>query len=121
MAVQSFQELVAWQKAVDFALEGYAVTRKFPDEERYGLRSQLRRASISIPSNIAEGQGRKLPKEFARHLRIAYGSLLEVETQLIISSRLGYIPETSLNQLRAMSSEIGKLINGLARSIGAPT
>jgi four helix bundle protein len=120
MAVQSYQDLVAWQKALDLTLAVYAATNDFPDEERYGLRSQLRRAAVSIPSNIAEGQGRRLSKEFARHLRIACGSLLDVETQLLISARLEYIKATDMERLTRQSSEVGKLINGLARSIGAP-
>jgi four helix bundle protein len=81
MSVQSYQQLIAWQKAMDFAVEIYRATDAFPKQELYGIVSQMRRASVSIPSNIAEGQGRRSTGEFRQFLGHAYGSLLETETQ----------------------------------------
>lgn len=90
MPVRNYTDLIAWQKAMDFVHRVYALTSGFPGDERFGLTSQLRRAAVSIPSNIAEGEGRETPGDFIRFLAIAHGSLREVETQLRISQRLGY-------------------------------
>jgi four helix bundle protein len=117
MTVQSYKDLVVWQKAMDLVEMVYRQTRTFPKEELYGLSSQLRRAVVSIPSNIAEGQGRAGPVEFSRFLNIAYGSLLEVETQLLIAKRLQYVNETELNSVLELVSRVGQLINGLLRSL----
>lgn len=81
MKVKHYRELIVWQKAMNLAEEVYRVSRSFPREEIYGLTSQLRRAAVSIPSNVAEGQGRRTTADFLRHLSIAYGSLLELETR----------------------------------------
>ena len=91
MKVKHYQELIVWQKAMNLAEEVYKVSRSFPREEIYGLTSQLRRAAISIPSNVAEGQGRRTTADFLHHLSIAYGSLLELETQILIATRLSYL------------------------------
>ncbi|HKC66104.1 MAG TPA: four helix bundle protein, partial [Pyrinomonadaceae bacterium] len=88
--VRNYSELIVWQKAMDLVEGIYAATKQFPKEEIYGLTSQIRRAAVSIPSNIAEGQGRKSINEFLHHLSIAYGSLREVETQILIAERLLY-------------------------------
>ncbi len=117
MTVQSHKDLVVWQKAMDLVEAVYRQTQSFPKEELYGLSSQLRHAVVSIPSNIAEGQGRNGPIEFARFLNIAYGSLLEVETQLLIAFRLRYIKETDLQGIMELVSRVGQLINGLLRSL----
>jgi four helix bundle protein len=85
MAVQSYRELIVWQKAMKLVQSIYSLTKDFPKEEVYALTSQIRRAAVSIPSNIAEGQGRDSTKEFLHHLSIAYGSLMEVETQILIA------------------------------------
>jgi four helix bundle protein len=90
MPVQSYRELFAWQKAMDFTAGVYRVTRRFPKEELYGVTSQLRRAAVSIPSNIADGQGRQTTGEFRQFLGQARGSLLETETQILLSERLEY-------------------------------
>jgi four helix bundle protein len=92
--------------------------RGFPKEEAFGLSAQIRRAAVSIPSNIAEGQGRGAGKEFVHHLRIAYGSLREVETQLLIADRLGYLPLKKIDALLELTSEVGRLINGLSKAVG---
>ena len=117
MAVLNYQELIAWQKAMDLVEGVYRVTRAFPKEELYALTNQLRRASVSIPSNIAEGQGRGTANELAHFLRIAHGSLREVETQLMIAQRLGYVTPDLLKPLFDLAGEVGRLINGLIRSI----
>jgi four helix bundle protein len=93
----------------------YAATRSWPREEVYGLTSQIRRAVVSVPSNIAEGQGRSSPKELLHHLSIAHGSLREMETQALVAQRLGYIPGDTAEQLLAHAAEVGRLINGLSR------
>ena len=116
MASQNYRDLRVWQKAVDFVCDIYKETRTFPADERFGLISQMRRCAVSIPSNIAEGQGRASAPEFIRFLRIAYGSLRELETQLIISQRLGFISEKLSQELMADAATIGKLLNGLIRS-----
>ena len=99
MAVRNYSELIAWQKAMDLVAMVYASTKTFPKEELYGLTNQLRRAAVSVPSNIAEGQGRKSRNEFVRYLSIAHGSLCEVETQILIAERLGYLPTPASREL----------------------
>jgi four helix bundle protein len=89
--IQSHRDLIAWQKAMDLVVETYTVSRDFPKEELYGLTSQMRRAAMSVPANIAEGQGRRLSGEFIHFLGNARGSLLELDTHLEIALRLGYI------------------------------
>ncbi len=115
--VQSYQDLIAWQKAMDLVTKIYEVSHKFPREEIFALTSQLRRAAISIPSNIAEGQGRSSRKEFLYFLGNAKGSLSELETQVAIARNLGYIAEELLNDLLSRSSEIGRILNGLLASL----
>jgi four helix bundle protein len=113
----SYKDLIAWQKAMDFTEEIYKATRGFPRDELYGLTSQLRRAAVSIPSNIAEGQGRLTPGEFKQFLGHARGSLLETETQILLCGRLGYISAEETNRLLALSGEVGRILNGLISSI----
>jgi four helix bundle protein len=117
MAGVNYRDLETWQKAMDMFQEVYEATREFPKEEIYGLRSQIRRAAISIPSNIAEGQGRESVKEFLKHLSIAYGSLCEAETQIVIAGRLWYIKADASEKLMLRAGEVGRLINGLTRSL----
>jgi four helix bundle protein len=116
MGSRNYRDLIAWQKAMNLVAEVYRLSTSFPRQELYGLTTQLRRAAVSIPSNIAEGQGRGGDLEFVRFLRIAHGSLNEVETQLLIAERLGYTERKLVNPLIDMSAEIGRLINGLVRS-----
>lgn len=112
---QDFRNLIAWQKAIDFVTEVYRATRSFPNEEKFGLTSQLRRAAVSIPSNLAEGQGRLSRGEFRQFLGQAKGSICEVETQLIIAQNPGYLtePEPLLEKLH----EVARLLNGLLNSL----
>jgi four helix bundle protein len=112
------QKLEAWSQAVELVIAVYKKTELFPKEERYGLTSQIRRASVSIPANIAEGAGRNSQKEFIHFLSNSQGSASELETELIIASRLGYLDETSFAQLIADLERIGRLITGLSRHLG---
>jgi four helix bundle protein len=116
----SYKDLVAWQKAMDLVTVTYKSTACFPKEEQFGLTSQLRRAAVSIPSNIAEGQGRLSEKEFRHFLGLARGSLMEVETQFQIAQNLGYIESVQTLELFRMSAEVGRILNGLMASICQP-
>jgi four helix bundle protein len=111
----TYRDLIAWQKAMSLAEGVYAITRAFPKEEQFGLTSQLRRAGVSVPSNIAEGHGRLSVSEFDRFLRIALGSVREVETQLILSGRLRYATSDLIEALVHDAEEVGRIINGLLR------
>ncbi len=115
--LKSYKELKVWQKAVDLVTEIYRVTKQFPREEMYGLVSQMRRAAVSVPSNMAEGWGRGSTKEYIRFLTIARGSLMELETQLIISEKLNYLKAQQLQNLSEQMQEIGKMLNGLITSL----
>jgi len=114
---RSYRDLVAWQKAMKFVTAIYEVTQCFPSEERYGLTNQLRRASVSVPSNIAEGQARFSQKEFHHFLSMARGSLVEIETQLLISRNLKYLQPAKAEDLLATADEPGRILNGLISSI----
>ena len=113
---RSYRDLIAWQKGMDLVEEVYRGSAHFPREELYGLVSQIRRAAVSIPTNIAEGQGRGTDPDFVRFLRIAYGSLGEVETLAMIASRLAFIEERWTNGLLERTTELGRIINGLMKS-----
>ena len=117
--VRSYSDLIAWQKAVKLVTEIYRVSKRFPSEELFGLTSQLRRAAISIPSNIAEGQGRLGRKEFLHFLGNARGSLGEVETQIIIARNLDYLSEAEMNDIMELTAEAGRILNGLLSSLKA--
>ena len=117
MASKNYRDLIAWQKAMDLVAEIYKATQSLPKEEIYGLVSQMRRAAVSIPSNIAEGEGRRSGNEFGHFLSIAHGSLRELETQILISQRLAYLTETQVQTLIGMTEEVGRLLNGLANSL----
>ena len=112
-----YRDLIAWNKAFELALAIYRDTSRFPVEERYGITFQIRKAGISIPSNIAEGEGRRSRTEFRRYLSIALGSLKEFETQISLSDALGYFQQKQTAKLMRMSAEVGRLINGLSRSL----
>jgi four helix bundle protein len=112
----SYRDLIAWQKAVRFVGEVYRITAAFPNDERYGLVSQLRRAAVSVPSNMAEGQGRITEGEFRQFLGHACGSLFEVETQFEIARDVGYIGEQQLAFARQQLTDVAKLVNALINS-----
>ena len=102
---------------MDLVQQVYRVTMKFPDHEKYGITNQMRRASVSVPSNIAEGQGRGSPRDFRRFLALARGSLFELETQILLSEGLQYLPVEDAKPLYAQIEEVGKLLNGLMKSL----
>ncbi|MGA1998734.1 MAG: four helix bundle protein [Terriglobales bacterium] len=110
---RSYEDLKVWQRAMDLVYVIYDMTRAFPKDELYGLVSQMRRAAVSIPSNIAEGKGRSTDKDFAVFLHHSRGSLHELETQIRIAHHLGYIPAAANPSLSELVSEVGRLLNGL--------
>jgi len=114
---RSYKDLVAWQKSMDLVTSIYRVTSAFPKDEQFGLTSQVRRAAVSIPSNIAEGQGRLSEKEFRFFLGQARGSLMQVETQLQIAENLGYFREDNIDKLLESCAEVGRILNGLLASV----
>ena len=114
-----YQDLIAWQKARRLATEIYRVTESFPKTEIYGLTSQLRRAAVSVPSNIAEGQGRLTKGEFCHFLGMARGSLLEIETQLAIALDLRFVGEIEHMRLQEMAEEVCRILSGLIDSMQA--
>jgi four helix bundle protein len=117
MSVQSYRDLEVWQKSRKLVSRVYKLTRTFPKEEMYGLTSQLRRAAVSVPSNIAEGKSRRTTGDYIRFLDIAYGSVAEVETQLFIACDLQYTTEKKTRLLFDDYAEVGKMLNGLLTSI----
>jgi four helix bundle protein len=117
MSIQNYRDLVAWQKAMDLAEAVYRATANFPPDERFSLTQQLRRASVSIPSNIAEGHSRRSTADFLRFLHIAYGSRAELETQVLLAERMNYITDAQRDALLSSAEEVGRVINGLAKSL----
>jgi len=116
-AIQTYRDLNAWDEAMNLVEDVYKITKNLPSEEQYGLKSQIRRSAVSIPSNIAEGHGRKGNREFMHHLSIAKGLLSELETQLILCVRLEYITRTNLKPVWSRTQTVSKLIAGLVRSL----
>lgn len=115
--IRSHRDLIVWQKAMDLVESVYKATASFPKEETYALTSQIRRAVVSIPANIAEGQGRRLTKEYLYFLANARGSLLELDTHLEIAVRLKYFSREHYSQLRDQLNEVAKILNGLMRAV----
>jgi len=115
--VRHYRDLLVWQKALTWVELVYAATREWPSDERFGLISQVRRAAVSVPSNIAEGCARRSTPEFLRFLSIARGSLAEVETQLIIAQRLTYLDEAALTRLLEPADEISRMLSGLINKL----
>jgi four helix bundle protein len=112
-----YRDLLVWQKGIALVKTIYEITRAFPDEERFGLISQMRRAAISIPSNIAEGQARKTTAEFVHFLSTAEGSLAELDTQLTVSVELGYCNRPGVTGANELISELKKMLNALRRAL----
>jgi len=115
--INSHRDLIAWQKAVQLVKRCYQISGRFPQDERFGLTQQLRRAAVSVPSNIAEGKGRGTPAEFHRFLSIASGSLTELDTQFVIAFELGFIDESTLKEAETELAEVGRIITGLRKSL----
>jgi len=111
--MKTHKDLEVWKKSIELVTEIYQVTKNFPKEEIYGLTSQIRRSAVSVPSNIAEGAARQFNKEYIQFLYIALGSLMELDTQLIIAKNNDFIDEEKLNLIEKNIEAIGKMINGL--------
>ncbi|HQX54412.1 MAG TPA: four helix bundle protein [Pyrinomonadaceae bacterium] len=119
--MRTHENLEVWKKSVDFVIEIYRSTATFPSDERFGLTSQIRRAAVSIPANIAEGAARTSEKEFLYFLSIAQGSASEVSTEILIAFRLGYVTEDLHRTLTARLDEIGRMISGLRNHLKSKT
>ena len=115
--MRTHENLEVWKKAIDLVVDVYKLTELFPSDERFGLTSQVRRASVSIPSNIAEGAARTSEKEFLYFLSNAQGSASEVSTQLLIGKRLGYVSEDAYQLHRSNLDDIGRMISGLCKHL----
>ncbi len=115
--MKTYREFIVWQKSMRFVTEIYQVTRKFPESEMYGLVSQMRRSAVSIPSNIAEGYGRKATADFLRFLHIALGSLFELQTQIEVSLNLKYLERINFDGLFEKSREIERMLTSLIRKL----
>ena len=118
-AVKSYKDLVAWQKAMDLVQAIYTITAHFPAVEKFGLISQLRRAAVSIPSNIAEGHGRRTRMDYVHFLDMARGSANEVETQLLIAIRLRFVDNQSVAQVIDLAQEVQRILRGLVNSLNS--
>jgi four helix bundle protein len=119
--IDSYQQLEVWRKSVALVTEIYKITRCFPREELYGLTSQVRRAAVSIPANIAEGWGRNMTRDYVQFLRVARGSLLELETHLVIARNLTFIDTGTMEKSAQQTQEINRMLNGLIRSLESST
>ncbi|MHB8646515.1 MAG: four helix bundle protein [Thermomicrobiales bacterium] len=117
MGSKGYKDLIVWQRAKDLVEDVYRVTESRPTREAYSLTNQVRRSVVSIPANIAEGQGRSSAREFAHHVAIANGSLYETETHMLIAQRLRYLDKQTCDSLISQSAEVARLLNGLMRSL----
>ena len=117
--INSYRDLLVWRKGMELVKRVYLITRNFPPDERFGLTIQMRRAAVSVPSNIAEGQARQGRKEFIQFLSHAEGSLAELDTQLILALELGYCQESEASQIAATIAELQKMIAALRRKVAA--
>jgi four helix bundle protein len=117
MGVSSYQQLKVWQLGIQLSKTTYALTRTFPKDELYGLTSQMRRAAVSIPANVAEGHARDSTKEFLHHISIALGSLAELETMLVLAESLGYSDKVAIAALLQNTDEEGKMLRGLQKTL----
>jgi four helix bundle protein len=115
--IRSYRDLEVWQRAMDLVVACYEIANKLPSSELYALSAQLRKAAVSVPSNIAEGHGRSRTKEYLHHLDIAYGSLMEAETQLLLSERVRYTTMDQINEPLSLASEVGRMLNGLIAAL----
>src|ERR1043165_2640298 len=118
-SIRSYRDLLVWQKSVDLAVDLYTATRRFPFTERFGLTSQIQRAGVSIPSNIAEGYTKDGPGQYLNHLSHARGSAAELDTQLIISNRVGFLSAAAYRDLAPRADEIARMLRGLTEAVAA--
>jgi four helix bundle protein len=117
---QDYHELIVWQRAIELTVCIYKLTRSFPKEELYGLISQMRRASVSVASNIAEGRGRITPGEFRQFLGLAQGSMYELQTQLLVARKLGMGSDENLNEAELLSDEVSKMLGSFIQTLRLP-
>lgn len=117
MKIRAYGDLVVWRKGMDLAEKCYHVTRGFPPSKAYGLSSQIRRAGASVPANVAEGHGREHLREYLHYLSIASGSLTELETHIILASRLTYLSGAEVSALLEQTSEVGRMLTRLKQSL----
>lgn len=117
MYIKSYKELIVWQKSFELVKEIYNLTKFFPKEEVYGTTSQMRRSAVSIPSNIAEGYGRKSTKSYAQFYSIAFGSALELETQILLAKDLNLAPKSKFNKAEVLLNEVSKMLNSMLTKI----
>ena len=117
--VRYHRDLRVWQQAVELAAECYSIVRLLPAYERFGLSSQMQRAAVSVPSNIAEGNGRRSPRECVRFLLIAHGSLMELETHLYLAQRFGYVNAAELSRAMELRTDVGRMLGGLVKRLRA--
>lgn len=115
--VRNYRDLIVWQNGIKFAKDVYCLTQKFSKQEIYALSDQIRRAAVSVPSNIAEGQARKSPADFTRFLHIALGSLAEVDTQLILAQEFGYLTQDDIDAMDIQIQDLRKKLSALMNSI----
>lgn len=115
--IKTYRDLLIWQKSMALVSEVYKLTKSFPNEEMFGLSAQLRKASVSVPSNIAEGYGRNSTKDYVRFLHIAIGSLYEIQTQIEIAFELKYLPSEDFTRLDKLMKEIERMISSLLRKL----
>lgn len=118
--INSYKDLIVWQKSILLSITIYRLSKKFPKEEIYGLTSQIRRASVSIPSNIAEGRNRNTKKDFVQFLKISLGSVAELETQTEIAHKLNYINSQELSTVVSLSNEITRMLHSLCKKLSPP-
>ena len=119
MEVKFYRDLLVWQRAMDLVIQCYEFTERFPKSELYGLASQIQRAVTSIPANIAEGHGRDHLGDYLHHLSIASGSLMELETHLLIAARLNYLNSETVDKALQKTDEISRMLTGLKKSLKA--
>ncbi len=115
--IRSYKDLTVWQKAYQLCLDIYKVTKRFPKEEVYGLTSQIRRSAVSVPSNIAEGYGRRTRPAYIQFLNIAYGSVCELETQMLLSKDLAYMNDGKLKEIINDIGDVERMLTGLIKSL----
>jgi four helix bundle protein len=117
VTINSYRDLLVWQKAMDLVAESYRLTASLPKTETYGLASQIQRAAVSVPANIAEGHGREHLGDYLHHLSVANGSLMELETHLLLASRLGFVSAREVELLLEKTGEVSRMLSGLIRSL----
>ena len=115
--LKNYRELIVWQKSYQLCIQIYKITKDFPKEEKFGLTSQIRRAAVSVPSNIAEGYERRTTPDYIRALYVAYGSHCELETQILLSGDLGYIKVEDMKKLREDIGEVERMLKALIKSL----